>query len=262
MSSKLQNKLLNYQPEPPAGAWDQIAAALDNVPATSYSEKLFHFEQTPPPATWSKIEAALNTEAPAKVVRMGRGRWIAAAAAVLVLAFSATTFVMNRQSGSVSETGSQPTVQSSIPAPVITDTATLDTEVTQQETVTQTPKAETESISAPSPGRSIATARPIKRRPLIAAAALGPSLPRWEKAERKQHLQFSVPAADRYMVYSDGKNSPVKLSKKMFDIFSCAQEDLRCRERIQTLQQKIAKAAMASDFTGMLDLLDQLRENQ
>lgn len=261
MSSKLQNKLLNYQPEPPAGAWDAIAAALDNAPAVPYSEKLFHFEQAPPPAAWSKIEAALDAEAPAKVVRMGKGRWIAAAAAVLVLAFSATTFVMNRQSGSNSGTASGPTVQRSTPTPVSTDTTTLDTEITpQEETVTQAPP-ETATITAPSPARSIATARPIKRRPVIAAAALGPSLPRWEKAERRQQLQFSVPA-DRYMVYSDGKNSPVKLSKKMFDVFSCAQEDLRCRERIQSLQQKIANAAMASDFTGMLDLLNQLRENQ
>jgi hypothetical protein len=260
MSSKLQNKLLNYQPEPPAGAWDAIAAALDNAPAVPYSEKLFHFEQAPPPAAWSKIEAALEAEAPAKVVRMGKRRWIAAAAAVLVLAFSATTFVMNRQSGSNSSTASGPTVQGSTPTPANTDTTTLDTEIRpEEETITQPPQAET--ITAPSPGRSTATARPIKRRPLIAAAALGPALPRWEKAERRQQLQFSVPA-DRYMVYSDGKNSPVKLSKKMFDVFSCAQEDLRCRERIQSLQQKISNAAMASDFTGMLDLLSQLRENQ
>ncbi|HEY0066087.1 MAG TPA: hypothetical protein VGB46_01950 [Flavisolibacter sp.] len=253
---------MNYQPEPPAGAWDGIAAALDNVSATPYSEKLFHFEQAPPPAAWSKIEAALDAEAPAKVVRMGRGRWIAAAAAVLILAFSATTFVMNRQSGSSSGTVSDRTAKSPIPTPVTTDTTTLDTEVTEQEeTITQAPQVETGTTIAPSPGRSIATARPVKRRPVIAAAALGPALPRWEKAERRQPLQFSVPT-DRYMVYSDGKSTPVKLSKKMFDVFSCAQEDLRCRERIQSLQQKIANAAMASDFTGMLDLLDHLRENQ
>jgi hypothetical protein len=260
MSSKLQNKLLNYQPEPPAGAWDAIAAALDNAPATPYSEKLFHFEQTPPPAAWSKIEAALETEAPAKVVRMGMGRWIAAAAAVLILAFAATTLVMNRQSGSPSGTASGPTVQRPTLTPAATDTTTLDTEITpQDEAITQAPD-ETETVIPPSPGRSTATARP-KRRPMIAAAALGPVLPRWEKAERKQQLQFNVPT-DRYMVYSDGKNTPVKLSKKMFDVFSCAQEDLRCRERIQSLQQKMANAAMASDFTGMLDLLNHLRENQ
>lgn len=260
MSSTLQNKLLNYQPEPPAGAWDAIAAALDNAPATPYSEKLFHFQQTPPPSAWSKIEASLDAEAPAKVVRMGKGRWMAAAAAVLVLAFAATTLVMNRQSGSSSSTASGPAVQRPILTPANTDTTTLDTEIIPQDETAQASQEETETIAPPSPGRSTATAKP-KRRPMMAAAALGPALPRWEKAERRQQLQFNVPT-DRYMVYSDGKNSPVKLSKKMFDVFSCAQEDLRCRERIQSLQQKIANAAMASDFTGMLDLLNHLRENQ
>lgn len=260
MSSKLQNKLMNYQPEPPAGAWDGIAAALDNAPPIPFSEKLFHFEQAPPAAAWSRIEAALDTEAPAKVVRMGRGRWIAAAAAVLILAFSATTYIMNRQSGAPSGTASSPVPEGSPVIPVTTDTSTFNTEIQSEETIAQAPAEQRETFSNSAPGRGIATAKPIKRRPVI-AAALGPALPRWEKAERRQPLQFSVPA-DRYMIYSDGKSTPVKLSKKMFDMFSCAQEDLNCRERIQGLQQKIANAAMASDFMGMLDLLDHLRENQ
>ncbi|MBD0331065.1 MAG: hypothetical protein ICV66_00260 [Chitinophagaceae bacterium] len=59
MTNKLQNKLFNYEVEPPPSAWHSIEAALDDN-AVSLSEKLYEFEEQPNPQVWEKINAALG----------------------------------------------------------------------------------------------------------------------------------------------------------------------------------------------------------
>jgi hypothetical protein len=257
MSSNLKNKLSSFEAEPPVQAWDKIAAALE-APPTSFSDKLFQYELAPPPSAWSRIEEALDVpQLPARTsATRPLVRWLAAAAIIGAVLFS-TTLLLNKQT---SQTGniatSQPASTSSIIALPSDSASTAQTDAAPQEATTSTYAAE----NTDSRGKEYSRPRTY-RQPPIATAALQEASPGWERAERRQSIDFNIPT-DRYLIYSDGTSAPVKLSKKMFDIFSCAQEDISCRDRIKAAQFKLANAALASDFSGMLDLLNELKENQ
>jgi hypothetical protein len=65
MSAHLKNKLRNYEAAPPATAWTDIAAALDDHPV--YAQKLHRFEAPPPSAVWDAIAQQLPA-APGRLV--------------------------------------------------------------------------------------------------------------------------------------------------------------------------------------------------
>ncbi len=95
MSSRLQNKMYNFEVMPPAAVWEKITAELDeselsqqfpsrlhtieivppvrvwqsiaaaldeSVLENDYAEKLTGIQITPPPAVWNKIKTSLNAE--------------------------------------------------------------------------------------------------------------------------------------------------------------------------------------------------------
>jgi hypothetical protein len=67
---------------------------------------------------------------------------------------------------------------------------------------------------------------------------------------------------EKYMAYSREDGNAVKLPKKMFDALTCPTKDVGCLQRIKQLQEKIAASALFADFTGVLDILNNLGENQ
>jgi hypothetical protein len=64
------------------------------------------------------------------------------------------------------------------------------------------------------------------------------------------------------MIYSDGDGNAVRLPKKIFSAFACPTEDIKCKQRLQQLREKFAESAMTADFTGLLQILKSLQENQ
>ena len=68
--------------------------------------------------------------------------------------------------------------------------------------------------------------------------------------------------AEKYMIYSDGDGKVLKLSKKLFDFFSCAREELACQQQMRQLQQQFASTSLTTDFTTILEMLEKLKENQ
>ena len=63
MSNSLQNKILNYEVVPPAGAWKKIEEALDESElANEFPSKLYDAEVTAPISAWNKITTALDAE--------------------------------------------------------------------------------------------------------------------------------------------------------------------------------------------------------
>ena len=48
----------------------------------------------------------------------------------------------------------------------------------------------------------------------------------------------------------------------MYDAITCPNKDVSCLEKIKQLQEKMAASTMFADFTGVLDILDNLGENQ
>src|SRR5436853_6801566 len=58
MSSKIQNKLYNYEQVPPESVWNRISSALDAN--EDLASKLYAAEITPPAGAWNKIKDALD----------------------------------------------------------------------------------------------------------------------------------------------------------------------------------------------------------
>ena len=68
---------------------------------------------------------------------------------------------------------------------------------------------------------------------------------------------------DRYIIFSKTPGEAFRLSKKLFDLFACSDDDENCKHNIQVMQQKLATSSVmaATDFPGVLDLLQNI-ENQ
>jgi hypothetical protein len=61
MNSSVQDKLLSIEVTPPSGAWDKIAAELDDADIEhSYPKRLYDLTDTPPAHVWGVITTALD----------------------------------------------------------------------------------------------------------------------------------------------------------------------------------------------------------
>ncbi|MGZ5286763.1 MAG: hypothetical protein ACXWB9_06245, partial [Flavisolibacter sp.] len=82
-------------------------------------------------------------------------------------------------------------------------------------------------------------------------------------AQINSQRRFSIIDADeKYMTYTDDEGYVSRLPKKLYDIFECATRELICRQKISDLQSRVASSAVSSDFTGVLEMLRNLQENQ
>jgi hypothetical protein len=260
MSSNLQNKLSDFQSEPPKGVWENIVAALDEPSSEILSEKLYNFQQTPAPKAWDSIAKALDATPETPVIpipKKGRSIWTYVAAAAIMGAVALTSlFVLNKTSSDTVSpvAGTEPVQQvPTLPVPS-NDTVQRGPVVLDQPSITLSSPQKEE--------RKNMTANPVKKqRSLISSALAGISRPQMPRDIRRQPVNFTRPK-DRYMIYNDGSGSRVRLPQKLFEVFSCAQEDIRCQEQIKTLQQRIATKAISSDFTGIMELLTDLQKNR
>ncbi len=103
MNRNIENKLFNFEAEPPAEIWDSISKALNKGATPTYQDKLYHFEQEPPVDAWEKIRSALGKEeaAPRSLLKKLNGS-IKYAAAVLVLALiSIAVYITRKAPGNI-----------------------------------------------------------------------------------------------------------------------------------------------------------------
>ncbi|MBO9683004.1 MAG: hypothetical protein J7502_10115 [Flavisolibacter sp.] len=255
MSSQLQNKLLHYEVQPPEGVWNKIAASIEENFSPSLSEKLHEYEQAPPSGVWQNIVSQLDTPTveETKVVpfyiRYRRPLKYSGAVAIFIFLAVLTSLLISKKT------------ESEFPAEGI---------VQNNAVKNNSPKAFSSSDADDSfkekkdsnPGRLIAKSKASKRqqegtkRSLSFAENL---LPR--QAERNEMVHTSIDA-DKYMIYSDEDGNVVRLPKKIFSAFACPTEDLICRQRLQQLREKFAASATTADFTGLLQILKSLQENQ
>jgi hypothetical protein len=80
-------------------------------------------------------------------------------------------------------------------------------------------------------------------------------------AERTNAIDYSS-TDDKYMIYSDGDGNAMRLPKKLYDAFACNTDRITCKQKLKKLQEQVAASAMKTDFTGILDMLNNLQENQ
>ncbi|MFL5786884.1 MAG: hypothetical protein ACJ748_02425 [Flavisolibacter sp.] len=258
MSSKIQSKLMQYEATPPPGAWNKITAALDEDATASYKDKLYDFEELPPVQIWNKIKDQLASHTPAKVIpffkRYSRPlKYFGAAGLIIFIAVSFALLLGKR-------TGSEETV----------DNVTNKTQPALNSIV---PSIENNSVTPSVKQFSFIKSRSSKnnnqvRRSIYnigthllnSGILMNSFFP--EMAVQKQSDEDYNSYSDKFMVYSDDDGNATRLPKKVYDLFACKQADNNCRERIKNLQQKIANSAFASDFSGILDMLHNLQDNQ
>lgn len=268
MDSNLQNKLFNYEPTPPTGAWDKIVAALDKEETPLYAQKLYHYQQQPPASAWDAINSHLPNQAP--VVPLSK-KWSApvkyiSAAAIIAGLVILVTFLVNQppstptqqarkllQRNNSSNTGTYSVQNSEKPEDVIVTTTAAKPGTTNRSYV-----ASTFSTSYNKLKNLIAPAPAFKPLPVsstdtdVTIAAI------------KAPISVDYEELNRYMIFSN-KDVAIKVSKKTFGWFDCAynNQSALCNEHMDLLQEKIAASAVApsSDFIGMMDILKTLQEN-
>jgi len=257
MSSPLQNKLFNYEVQPPGEVWSKIAASLEETISSEVSEKLYHFEEAPSPAIWPKIASQLDIPSREKArvlpfyTRYRRPLKYASVAAIFIFLAILTSLLISKKT------------ESELPG---------DNLVSNQNT------REEDTVKAPSDSKETGPVSPIieKTHPEVSVArskvarakkySSGNSISLAEnlfptQVERTSMIGSSF-NADKYMIYSDGDGNAVRLPKKIFSAFACPADNTDCKQRLQKLREKFAESAVTADFTGLLQILKSLQENQ
>jgi hypothetical protein len=262
MSSELQHKLLHYEVAPPEQVWDKIAASLDQDIPFTVSERLLQFQQTPPPSAWTAISKQLDHPQRHAVVlpffkRYRRPlKYAGATAAMVVLAVLVSLMVSKKTESEVS-------IQGQTKVPASRPQQTNDTAPPQQPEEINTLMAR---AGKPAKSQGISFYR--------GAVMLEPMNMISEVAHMEQFFPglaaptHALPSRDlsskydNYMVYSDDEGHAVRLPKKMYDAIACPNDDLICKQRIKYLQQQVSSAAVTADFTGLLEILNNMKENK
>ena len=253
MNSDLQNRLYDFEADPPKEVWNKITDALDTE--QTYPQRLYEYEQQPRSQVWDQIELALEEPQQIKVIPITKFkkplRYVAVAASIIAAVLIINRFSNNKNEASASIGGTIPaaTNQSSI-LPSLNQPAEPEPQSDQTEdNLASTTGKET----GPQPRRAFASLRTQAVLPMLSLR--GKFIP--GKVDKEAIYDFS--ASDNYMVYTDGNGTTMKLPKKLFSLVNCQDGDESCRERLQELQQKLASNATTTDFAGILEILRQLQ---
>lgn len=252
MSNQLQNKLLHYEVQPPAGIWNKIAPLLDDKISTTLSEKLYQYEEDPSSEVWLNIDRQLTTLSnESKVVpfyiRYKKPLKYSGAAAVFLFMAVLTSLLISKKTES--ELPSNSIVQNKIKKD------SSNPFRNSQEKNSLFPKKEKSN-----PEQAVAkSALQGRQTGTQHTSFIENLLPR--QAEKNEVVSTSIDE-DKYMIYSDGEGNAIRLPKKIFSAFTCPTEDMICKQRLQQLREKFAASAMTADFNGLLQILKSLQENQ
>lgn len=253
MNDGLQNKLFHYEAPPPEGIWENIAVALDGD--DTYPRRLAVYEAEPPLVVWKRLESSLNEAAtPAKVVPFlirykNPLRYVAAATIIAVALVTLTLTMRQTEAGSLAGAQKKPALPRIQTEP---DSNPVHKEEAAVATVNDVDPTAGKTVLA-TVKRTLAYIRPQNILPKLSLTKR--FIPR--RATEEPVANFS--ALDDFMVYSDEDGTAMRLPKKLFALVNCHDGDGSCRERLQSLRQKLSANVAPSDFTGMLDLVRQLQ---
>ena len=293
MSNEFQERLYNYEFNPPATVWDKIILALDQPPATEeFPPKLYNLQIPPPPGVWQKISSALtkNNEVkhPVPFINRIRTYYRYAAAAVLVgfITFL-ISFLINKQNiANVAKEQIIPVKQNSISPQKNND---QNNKQKQETTVltTQVPEPNKKRLIAASfsnPGKSLAQLLQNKMINIPVAYSSPATLQTNYSADNlendTEYLDYSPPAItydpskisqiNNYILLLRPDGNIIRVSKKFADMIGCMytpslnSSDENCREQIKTWRKKMAKSLVTpsqDNFMDILTLIKSLQEN-
>jgi hypothetical protein len=257
MSNQLQHKLLHYEVPPPEGVWSKIAASLEENVSLTLSEKLYQYEEEPSPIIWKNISSQLDNSVSerAKVVpfyvRYRRPLKYSGAVAIFIfLAMLTSLFLSKKTESEVPPQGIESSVATKKDTSKPSETSTENNSVAHL-----SEKTKSEHLVARS---KVSRIRQEEYQSSI-TSSFESFLP--QQAERNEIVSSSIPS-DKYMMYSDGDGNVIRLPKKIFNAFACPTDDISCKLRLQQLKEKFAQSATTADFTGLLQILKSLQENQ
>ncbi|HVE61513.1 MAG TPA: hypothetical protein VNA26_06825 [Chitinophagaceae bacterium] len=231
MSTHLQNKLLQYQVNPPEKIWNSIDSSLNEE--FTGADKLYNFEQQPSSFVWDRLSNQLDDDS------LSRGktilffkryhtplRYIGAAAIIAIVAITITLFV-NKDAVS-DELVYHPVAKENITQPLkINEGLQEKVEESKDQVIVNDTKPQS------------------------------------------SQLNLSTKSS-RYLTVANQKGKTVRLSQKALKVFNCADNiasiktSRRCKENIQSLQQKMATSLVSpsGDFAGLIDMIKRLDENR
>jgi hypothetical protein len=254
MSDNIQDKLFHYEVSPPPGVWDEISTALDDQPTEVLGEKLYHFESVPDKKVWNRLQQLLqHTKADHHLPFFQRYRrplrYSGAAVMLIIIGTMLSLLVSKKTVSEVPATSSSSQQPGAISNPA-------------NENAANEPNSRTTVAGIPDKSKNA-----FRRNLLSVASSLSISRPSLSEGflvtAAERHTVIADNTADeKYMIYSDGNGHAFRLPKKIFDAFACPLEDVTCKQRIKILQEKMAGAALTTDFGGILQILEHLQENQ
>ena len=264
MNSETLKKILQYAPDPPQRVWEGILNSLDGNIREGLAEKMQNYQTAPPEHTWKKIEQKLGASVIAikSNKKFFNFRRTAAAAAIIIIAAASILFwnLDEIESSEIATKTVVPEQQKTTPsnppaASVEVEKRHLnDTRVSVAlaSAEQKTARSRKESI----PNRSRLDDYVKKDQPAITSFSFIPN-----RAQEKAIAVSALPV-EKYMVYSDDNGNAMRLPKKLFDLINCVKEELICQQKIQQMQYKLASYITTNDFSGLMEMLRNLKENQ
>jgi hypothetical protein len=256
MSSPLQKKLSDYAPQPPAQAWDVIEAALDSrAQEEMVAKKLAAFTATPPAGLWNSIEHRLDRRIGTTATVRTISRLLAAAVFIAAIVLAGNYFLKDN-------TNAVSTVQPPIAQPTVSNTEPGEQQPGNSTTMTDT--REPGELRASVKNNSRIFKSPGRSTNVHTYAALAPGNKTASFVPKVAVARTTVTGAtaEKYIVYSDDEGSAMRLSKKLFDFITCVKQNFLCRQQMAVMQNRFATTSLSTDFTGVLEIVRGLSENQ
>lgn len=256
--SSLQDRLKQYEVPPPADAWDNIAAALDESALDkSFPSRLHDMQVTPPAAAWDIISAALpGEETPVVPMRKKAPAFIRYAAAAVLIGIVA--FGVIRFTSGNTDTAQEGIVKETTPkdSDSIKKTNELASTPAEHPLENNPEAAKNETlIAAFKPSGKTATRH---NRPAVATALYAdPYMD--EYSNPLYAYQDHVPnLADRYIMLMTPEGNIIRMSKKWSNLVCCVsgeEQDADCKNKLKEWQEKIASSPLATSPGNFLDIL-------
>ena len=261
MSNQIQNKLSQFEVQPPEGVWNRVANALDDIVLAHTGEMLANIEVEPNKDVWNTIQRQLDGARPAKVIpfhkKYARPLKYGSAVAIFAIIALVTNLLISKRTVSETPAESMAKKVEAMPGnqpPHNDSNAAVDDQ--RDLAVVNTINYTVNHKNRPQFNRKPATLQPTLLGITSPTDNLVPKI-----AKRSTIIAFNQ-NDDKYMAYSMEDGQAVKLPKKMFDALTCPTKDVSCLQKIKQIQEKIAASALIADFTGVLDILNNLGENQ
>jgi hypothetical protein len=245
MNNQLQHRLSNLEVDPTTGMWDAITDALEDQTSAT-AGKLQHFEAAPKAHLWQQIEKDLDTDSETQThkipayKRLEQPLRYGGAVAILVLVAATIVFLLNKE--------------------------TTPGKFAQQPTITLPSQKQPHSGKATDPLSNSSKASPSAASGKASVSNNNEHTPGDEAEDEKGSAQRST--SSRYLTVATEEGTPIRLSKKVFPVFDCAEHSTaikrhQCKENIEALQKMASSLASPSgDFASLMDMIKTLEENR